>query len=224
MSTGPPYPPPPAPGSNAIGLFQIGVSPFGTIIPFDWFGLTVISQYANSPILDAYLGGLDAALDQTYNFDQFFDHMFNVDTADGYGLDVWGRIVVAPRVIHVPTGGPYLGFEEADDPLNEQPFNVGIFYSGTGLTNNYSLPDSAYRLCILAKAATNIWDGSIPALNEILLNLFPGRGDCYCTDGGNMTMTYTFNFALTDVELTIVESAGILPKPSGVSVTVVVNP
>ena len=40
----------PAPGSNAIGTFIIGASPIGDIPVFDpW--QTVISQYANSPIL-----------------------------------------------------------------------------------------------------------------------------------------------------------------------------
>lgn len=36
-----------------------------------------------------------------------------------------------------------------------------------------------------------------------------------------MTMTYTFTFALTPVELAIVLNSGVLPKPTGVAASVV---
>jgi hypothetical protein len=215
--TGPLYPPGPVAGSNAIGSFQIGVSPIGTIPSFDPWS-TIISQYANSPVLDALVTSFASALDQTENFDNFFDAIFNVDTAFGVGLDIWGRIVGIGRVIHVPVGGPYLGFDEANDPSHEQPFGNGIFFSGS-VTQNYALNDTAFRTLIFAKALANIWDGSIPGLNNILLTLFPDRGDCYVADGLNMTMTYTFTFHLSDVETTIVEGSGVLPQPAGVAIS-----
>ena len=37
-----------------------------------------------------------------------------------------------------------------------------------------------------------------------------------------MTMTYTFEFALTPVEQAIVEQSGVLPRPTGVSSSVVI--
>lgn len=213
---GPPYPHPnPVPGSNAIGQFQIGVSPIGTISPFDpW--QTVISQYANSPILDMLITCLNAALDLTEDFDEFYDTIWNVMTAVGYGLDIWGRIVGVSRVVTIPSGS-YLGFEEADSWVG---FGQGTFYSGaTSPETAVSLSDAAYRLLILAKAAANIWDGSIPKLNDILSNLFQGLGTCYVRDNLNLSMTYVFNFQLTPVQLAIVNS-GVLPRPPGVSVTV----
>lgn len=246
---GPPYPPGPLPGSNAIGSFQIGISPIGTIEAFDVWK-TVISQYANSPTLTTLIENLDAYLDQTANLDSFFDLIFNVTTAQGYGLDVWGRIVGVSRVLEVQTGGDSFGFGEASP--GAATFGQGAFYSGTSLTSNYALADEPYRLLILAKAAANITNGSIPAINRILMSLFPNRGNCFVTDGTppvdtfgfqeatnlsgfgqspfysgaplpNMVMTYTFNFALTPVELAIVQQSGVLPKPVGVLVTVIVN-
>ena len=41
------------------------------------------------------------------------------------------------------------------------------------------------------------------------------------TDGLNMTMTYTFRFPLTPVQLAIVQNSGVLPRTSGVAATVV---
>ena len=214
------YPRPPAAGSNAIGSFIIGVSAIGDLPPFDWHN-TVMSQYANSPILMQLIDNFDQYIDQTANMDNFYDLIWNVQTAMGYGLDVWGRIVGISRTVAVPDT-TYLGFDQASPSV--QAFGYGVFYAGTTSTSNYVLGDDAYRTLIFAKALANISDGSIPSVNQLLLNLFPHRGDCYITDGLNMTMTYTFKFALSAVELAIVSTSGVLPTPCGVKATVVVSP
>lgn len=216
--TGPVYPRTLIPGSNAIGDFIIGVSPIGTISPFD-FWQTVISQYANSPIITTMIENFFEYLDMTADIDDFFDKVFNIDTAQGYGLDVWGRILGISRVIQVPGSDVYFGFEEALP--DAEGFGQAPFFSGQPVTTNFSLSDDAYRLLLLAKAAANITDGSVASLNRLLLTLFPGRGNAYVTDGLDMTMTYTFEFALTAPELAIVTNSGVLPRPAGVSVSIV---
>lgn len=215
---GAPYPhPDPAPGSNAIGSFVIGVSPIGTIPAFDIWA-TVMSQYANSPRLMAMITSYNEAVDPTEWLDSFYDMIWNVKTAVGYGLDIWGAIVGANRAIAIPSPEEWFGFEGSDN----FGFNQAPFFSGADLTDNFLLSDDAFRLLILAKAATNICDGSIIATNQILMALFPGRGRCYVTDGQDMTMTYTFEFDLTSVEFAIVSQTNALPKPAGVAATVVV--
>lgn len=263
--TGPTYPAPPAAGSNAIGKFAIGVGQIGDIPEFSYWD-TVASQYANSSILTGIIGSFFAAADQTQNLDNFFDAVWNLDTAQDYGLDFWGRVVGINRVIQVPTTSNF-GFAEAAGSL---PFNTnvsfangtwvvsnqwqggGSFYAGTPLTQNYSLSNDTFRNLILTKAAANITDGSIKSINQTLLKLFPGRGNAYVTDGyqGNsyfgfaesqnalpfgqgafyngqtiqsMVMTFTFNFPLSPVELAIVNTSGVLPKPTGVQSSIVIN-
>ncbi|ASW06315.1 DUF2612 domain-containing protein [Rhizobium sp. 11515TR] len=242
-----PYPRPPAGIPNGIGQFAIGVSPIGTQPSFDVW-TTVISQYANSPILTTLITNLDQYIDQTQNFDAFYDYIMNVATAQGYGLDVWGRIVGVNRVLQVNAGN-WFGFNEASP--GSYTFGQGSFYSGAPLTSNFALSDEAYRTLIYAKAAANITDGSIPAINRILMTLFPNRGNAYVTEGAQfgawfgfaestnaqgfnqaafysgsplstMTMTYTFEFQLSPVELAIVQNSGVLPKPTGVSASVVI--
>lgn len=202
--------------SSAIGEFVIGESPIGVLPPFDVLR-TVISQYANSPTLMQLIESMAGYLDQSVNFDMFFDLIWNVDTAQGYGLDVWGRIVGVGRVLQVGAVN-YFGFEEAG--IQPRPFNQAPFYTGAPLTGNYSLSDTAYRQLILAKALANICDGSIPAINQILLNLFPARGDCYVIDNQDMTMVYYFAFVLTPVETAIVTQSGVLPRPTGVATSI----
>lgn len=291
--TGPPYPPPPGPGSNILGKFEIGVGQAGDIQPFQWWK-TVISQYANSPVLIRLIQNFDAYVDQTKNLDNFFDLIWNVDTAVGYGLDVWGRIVGINRVLSVLTSPQYFGFAEALPGSNG--WNQQSWYSGELLTANFTLSDESFRLLIFAKALANITDGSIPSINQLLLNLFPHRGNCYVSvplpspyfgfaeanttmptyirgwnnanlsllgyfgfaeagptsNGWNqgiwfsldstsqgplhnslygpwysgqsiphMEIEYVFDFPLSQVELTIVTSSGVLPTPVAVRAVVV---
>jgi len=213
----------PVAGSNAIGRFVIGVSPIGDINPFDIWA-TCVSQYANSPIITTLIQNFSAYLDQTQNTDNFIDFMLDISSAQGYGLDVWGTIVGVTRVLFIPGTQKYFGFEEATI-ISADTFGPGgqsPFYSGEPTSSNYSLSDPAFRILILAKALANISDGSIKSINQILLNLFPARGgNAYVTDGNNMTMTYQFGFVLTPVELAILGQSGVLPKPVGVSSSVV---
>lgn len=210
--TGPPYPR----WSNAIGDFVIGVSPIGTPAYDEW--ATTISQYANSPKLDALVTSFAAAMNQQSNIQNFYDLVWNITTAQGYGLDVWGRIVGVGRALAFPGGSSFLGFGEAGSSWTG--FGQGGFFSGSGSSSNFLLSDADFRTLILAKAAGNISDGSIPAVNKILMALFPGRGDAYVADGLNMSLTYTFSFALNPVELAIIEQSDVLPNPAGVVINI----
>ena len=70
---------------------------------------------------------------------------------------------------------------------------------------------------------------SIPSINNILMTLFgagngsgpPSQPAAYCTNGGNMTMTYTFSFAPNPVQTAIIYFSNVLPRPPGVAATVV---
>jgi hypothetical protein len=206
---------------------------------------TVISQYSNSPTIDQLVANLNEYISPEANLEAFYNLIWHLDTAVGYGLDVWGRIVGVNRVLRV-AAGDYFGFNEATDALG---FDQAPFYDGQPVTSNYRLNDQAYLRLILAKAARNITNGSIPAINQLLLNLFAGRGNCYVTDGPNspadsffgfneatdatgfdqgpfgdfatplppnMSLVYVFEFVLEPFEIGIVTNSGVLPTPAGV--------
>lgn len=190
--------------------FVIGQTPIGPQ-PFDWYHKTVLSQYANSPKLLSLIQSFSDCVDQTANFDAFWDLVWNVDTAIGYGLDVWGRIVVVDRSIQLVND--FFGFVQGD----WSPFNVDRFYHGANLTHTYLMEDNMFRRVILAKALANICEGTIPAMNRVLQLMFPGRGNCYVTDPGDMTMTYTFEFPVTQVEFAILTQTSVFQVPAGVT-------
>lgn len=181
---------------------------------------TLLSQFANSATILSLIESFNDAVDPRANIDAFFENVWNIETAVGYGLDVWGRIVGVSRVLQV-SSGEWLGFEEAGNGTVETPFGQAPFFNGTATTGNFALTDDSYRTLILAKAAANITNGSIPAINQIMMALFGSSGPCWCTDGQNMTMTYTFEFQLSPVQFAIVAQSGVLPRPAGVQVTII---
>lgn len=175
-------------------------------------GQTLISQYANSPTIVRLMCNMSQYIDQTANFQAFYDYVWNVNTAQGFGLDIWGRIVGVGRILTIPANPPQIGFNNGPGvPFNQAPFN-----GGAPATQNYSLSDTAYRTLILAKALANISSATARSFNQLLQNLFSGRGRCYVVDTGAMTIRYVFEFALQPFEQSIVLNSGVFPRPAGV--------
>lgn len=162
----PPYPRLPTAGSNATGVAVVGVSSTGDL-PLLTLWDVVISQYANSPILTAWMSAWFSTIDPTEFFDLFFDNMWNMDTNWGYGLDVWGRIVGGlsfTRTIQVVVPVPYFSF---DDPeLGFDTPGADIYAPGDPLTEiaPQALQDTDWRRLIMARAAGNISNGSISSV------------------------------------------------------------
>ena len=177
---------------------------------------TIISQYGNSATITQLVRNMNEYLDPRADFDAFYNFVWNVETAQGFGLDIWGRIVNIKRELLVPDTPNYFGFSDAlpgSFPFDEQPF-----YSGTEpSTQTYRLGDDAYRQLILVKALANISATNAPSINQLLQNLFAGRGRCYVNDLGGMALRYVFEFDLTPYEFAIMTQSGALPRPAGVN-------
>jgi len=170
-----------------------------------------MKQYDQSPRLTALLDNMRQYL--TVPVDDFYDIVWNIDTAQGFGLDIWGRIVGVERYISVP-GDDYFGFQTGANDW--EPFNQAPFYSGSPASNTYRLSDDAFRLLILTKAFANITETTAPKFNALLQILFAGRGRCYVNDLGDMQMRYTFEFALEPWEFVVITNGAVMPRPAGV--------
>jgi Protein of unknown function (DUF2612)/PASTA domain len=197
------------------------------IVPEFDVDATVISQYANSPTILAMVANFAEYFDPAQNLQSFYLDVWNIDTAIGFGLDIWGRILGVSRVIPIPGTSGAFGFENSDTPPDWENFgnlndvlSGGPFFSGQISGNSYKLNDGPYRTLLLTKALGNICATTAPALNALITNLFPGRGRCYTRDGGAMTMTYVFEFPLTTIEYAILAYSGVLAHPAGVGVNI----
>lgn len=58
---------------------------------------TIISQYGNSSTIGMLIRNMNEYISPTASIWQFYNFVFNIMTAQGYGLDVWGRILQVSR-------------------------------------------------------------------------------------------------------------------------------
>ncbi len=155
------------------------------------FEQTVISQYGNSPTLLGLIEGMNENIDPSKDIDNFFETIFDVSTANVFGLAIWSRIVGIPQSLIVSLG-TYL-----DD---EDTFRSLVMLKAL---SNISYPSSPSLNRLLRN-----WLGSPSAR-------------AYVQDTGHMTMSYVFEFPLTATQLLILNTSGIFLRPSGVLVTVI---
>lgn len=185
---------------------------------------TILLQYASSPKLRAIIEKFNAAMGIEGFINDFYDLIWNIDTADYYGLNVWGKIVNVSRFITVDIIEPEFGFHEALAPVasdeDPQPFDQGTFHDGVQSTSTIELSNDAYRRLIMTKAMANITDCSIPDLNKMLRYLFSDQGQPFITDHGDMSVTYVFWFDLSASDFAIIARSGVLARATGVLATI----
>lgn len=192
---------------------------------------TLLSQYCDSPTIVSILSSYSSAIDPNTDISNFYNNIWNIQTAQGQGLNDWGQIVNVSRYLLVPTTSNNLGFKEAFrigyETTGPQPFGQAPFGTGTQSTDTFALSDNDYRRLILVKAAANISGLSIPAINKLLQQFYgtsydgSPSGIAYVIDNEDMSITYQFDFIPSPVQLAIIESSGVFPRPAGVSVTVI---
>lgn len=170
---------------------------------------SVQSQYAASPIIRELVDRINAQVDPAVDIQLFYDKIFNIHTAEGWGLDNWGRILAIGRLLNVEPDD-FFGFNGS----LLQPFDQQVFYY-SGVTNNYRLEDAPYRQLLLYKAAANIAASDLATLNYLLNQVFGGRG-AYILESGVMSIRYYFEFILTPYERALMRLDFIPPRPAGV--------
>lgn len=183
---------------------------------------TIQSQYACSPKIMALAQGFADLIDPEADLQLFYDKVFNIDTAQGVGLDIWGRIIGLPRTAEMVTkhGVKYFGFDSKAAP-NATGFDNDPFYHGAEQVK-FELSDEAYRLFLKTKAMANISTGSLADLNRMLQELLPGR-EVAITRTGPMCLKLVCSGELTDYERNMLLQGDLPPIPSGVTLEVELN-
>jgi hypothetical protein len=213
------------PWVNAIGDY-VGWLPNNQISPtgFNWTQ-TLLSQYLNSPTINSLLSSYSDAVEPSIDILNFYNNIWNVATAVGNGLNIWGEIVGVSRYLSTSATVSYFGFEEGlSGSTGSQPFNQAPFYVGQTSTSTYTLSDEQYRRLILVKAAFNISNNTVPSINELLRIEFgtptlggsEPYGQAWVIDNLNMSLTYYLDFTPSSAQLAIITNSGVFPRPAGV--------
>lgn len=198
---------------------------------------TVIAQYSNSPVLMNFIYYFSGAMQTCVFFNEFYEKIWDLDTATGMGLDIWGQIVGVNRTVKTFTGffwgfneetlflaRPYHDITGFNDRLNENADRrevLGMFRDFQELEGEVTFENDSFRKLILAKAHANISDYTVSDLNRILMFLFAGQGhEIYVRDNFDMSMTIVFNWLPNSDEVAIIKNAGLLFRPAGVQLKV----
>lgn len=169
---------------------------------------TIQSQYGASPHIIGIVEAAAKQLDPTGDIKTFFDKVFNPLTAEGVGLDIWGRIVGASRYLDVENEDFFGFFGQQLNPFNQAPFYI------TGDTNVFRMNNTAFRTLIFLKAAANIGNATLPSIKEILSKLFDDP--VLVMNIGEMKVRIVFTFYLTANQRALFREYGILNLGAGV--------
>lgn len=176
----------------------------------DYEDPTIQSQYSASPIIKSLVLQFDYNIDPSSDIALFYNKIFDVDTAEGIGLDIWGRIVGIGRAIAIESED-YLGFYGSQ----LQPYNQAPFWHGKPVSDVYELTDDAYRQLIMWKAMANISTADAATLNK-LTQLLMGESTAYILETGIMAIRLVVESSLEPYQRAIFRQYGLFAKGAGV--------
>lgn len=141
--------------------------------------------------------------------------VFNLFTANDFGLAVWGIILDESR-------DAFIGAARPDYPAfgftGRRNFGRGNFKRTKA--GYLRISTEQYRLLLILRYYKLISRGTVAEINYLLQQLFAGQGHAYVLDGLNMTMTYVFTFTPESWQRFVFEDMDALPRPAGVGVKI----
>lgn len=185
---------------------------------------TIQSQYACAPHLTALVRSFWQLLNPKPDINRFYELCFDLDTAQGIALDVWGRILGMPRSMQAVTevGAEYLGYYRKSAPVREaKGFDQAPWFHGAQ-ERHLELSDDAYRLMLKTKAMANISTGSLADLNRMLAALLP-HAEVQIFRTAPMMLKIIATGDLTDYERNLLTRGDLPPVPTGVGLEVEIN-
>lgn len=84
-----------------------------------------------------------------------------------------------------------------------------------------TLNTEQFRTVILARLKLLHMRGTVPEINSLLDFLFGKYGKAYVVDNYDMTLTYRFNFNLSPLQIAVLQTVTLLPRPAGVEISLV---
>ena len=175
-------------------------------------------QYTNATNLQGILNAKNTwyVTNQTDFWENWYTDVFNLVTANDFGLSVWSIILGQSLFTSFieSTGIPYFGFGSSN-----QNFDGSNFASLNGGNNVYSTETS--RLLLQLRYFKLVSSGTIPETNRMLAYVFADFGKAFLVDNHNMTQTYYFEFVLSAEISYMLNNTDVLPRPGGVSSVIV---
>lgn len=170
--------------------------------------------------LQALIANKQAFYDKhaTEFFDDWKRDVFNLDTANDFGLTVWGIILGFPVSVNTAEPAPVNG----SFGFGEFRKNFGHQFAPSDET--LSLTTDIARIVLKLRFYGLVTRATIPECTAIVREVFKDYGDCYCLDGLNMTIRYVFNFNLPSGVRQILNDFDLLPRQNSVEAIYIDSP
>ena len=185
---------------------------------------TVQSQYATSKRMRAVIDAFWQAINPKSDIDLLYKKLVNPRTAEGWGLDIWGRIVAIGRsYLAVEDDTPYFGFDPPDGVKNERlnSFGNAPFYKQ--IMGKVRLADTMYRTYVFLKALINISNSSLASLNQAVKLLFPDA-DIQILHTGTMVLRVLVLSPLSESDKAALDNLSWIPAGVGLEMYQVITP
>lgn len=198
---------------------------------------SILWQYDNASNLKSLIEKKQAWFNK--NQSEFWSNwqtdVFDLRTANFFGLSVWSYILNLPLFIPVnpdPPGKPIFGFNAYDpafpDLLNTyKNFNNGTFSSRRA--GDIALTLEQQRFILRLRYFQLVTSGAVFEINEFLnylmstsTNLMP-TGTLWALDGLDMSMVYVFGFNPPINLRQVLVKYDLLPRPAGVKLRYVIS-
>ena len=187
----------------------------------------ILWQYNDAVNLQSLLVQKQAwyTINQSQFWTDWYNNVFNLLTANLFGLTIWSIILDVPLYVPLqpePDDKPIFGFNEVISfPSYENSyvnFSFGNFSNRDQIT---ILTEDEQRFVLRLRYFQLITRGAIPEINSFLSYLLATSGpeftgQIWVLDGFDMTMTYVFNFTLSNALIQILIDFDLLPRPAGV--------
>ena len=176
--------------------------------------------YNNSTNLNAWLQKKQDFINENQIdfWSNWYRDVFDLRTANDFGLAVWSLILDVPIFARAPDPNAEIwGFG-----INNQNFGNGNFAGSTSAILPLSTED--LRVVLRIRFYQLHTDGTIPHINAFFADLFESQGPAYVRDNHDMTITYVFEFGLDPTLALVLEQYQILPTPSGIADNIEITP
>lgn len=181
---------------------------------------SILWQYENADKLKALVIGQQEWINENHTkfWNDWIRDVFNLKTANSFGLAVWARILDVQLTIERE--------ENLEDVFGfgaeHENFENGGFGVAAGAIDNVSVEQA--RKLLLARYFTLTHAPTVPNANMILEVLF-GEGAVYVVDSLDMRYsTYTFDGDPDFLTRDLLKNVDFLPRPSGVGVDFTILP
>lgn len=181
----------------------------------------VINQLSESPNYKSIINAIARTYDDQ---DKVLAYLgcLDINTAEGVWLDLIGSIVGQSRKVNVVLQYVYWGYNNLDVNAGGYLDDAIYYYTGAPDFESNLLGDDEYRRVIIAKAAKNAGDVSLPAITSTMQQVLE-QEEVYVYNSGFASVTILFEGEISDNILALIRSDDIVPLGAGIGLRALLN-